>query len=308
MICPPVHTVATKSHRSIPMENIQPLLDWLSSSGITICIILIGLFIFIIVVGSITNRIEKTVLKRTSSLETNKRITTLIGVMRLVLRTFLIIIAGMLILSELGIDLAPLLATVGLLGLAVSFGAQTLVKDLISGVFILIEDKIRVGDVITVDGFTGTVESVQIRVVVLRAVNGDLHVLPNGSINQFTNHTKDFSRALWNIGVGYSEQVDRVIEVLKDEGQAFVNDPDWSEKIQSEFTVMGLNELGDSAIVVRCLLDTLPGQQWAITREFNRRIKNRLDKEGIEIPFPHRTVYFGNHLVTRPEHDQEEKE
>jgi small-conductance mechanosensitive channel len=274
--------------------HIEDVTNWFLTSGLQLLVILVSMLLLLYLTGKIIRQIEKGLENQFTTIEARKRITTLMRVLRMVVRTTIIVIGLMIVLSEIGIDMGPLLATFGVLGLAVSFGAQSLVKDLISGVFLLLEDKIRVGDVVSIKGMSGTVESIQLRVVVLRALNGDLHVIPNGTIEEFTNMTKDYSRALWNIGVGYGEDVDNVIGVIKEEGEKLVIDHEWSDKIRSPLKILGLQEMANSAIIIRCLLDTVPGEQWAITREFNKRLKKRFDLEGIEIPFPHRKVIIEN--------------
>jgi small conductance mechanosensitive channel len=202
------------------------------------------------------------------------------------------VIGSLIILSELGIDLAPILTTVGILGLAFSFGAQSLVKDVISGVFILMENKIRIGDIVEIAGKTGTVEDIKIRTVILRDLEGIVHVIPNGSIDVFSNRTMLYSSSIVDIGVAYKENVDDVIAVLRDEGERIAADPEYAESLDGPVEILGIQELADSGVIIRTLIRTVPAMQWSIAREFRRRIKNRFDAEGIEIPFPHRTIFI----------------
>ncbi len=211
-------------------------------------------------------------------------------------RALLIVIAtvaGFTILSEMGIDIGPLLAGAGVLGLAVGFGSQTLVKDIVTGVFILAEDQFSVGDVITVSGTTGVVEQVTIRTIRIRDLSGNVHIIPYSAVSEVENLTLEFSRYVFDIGVGYSEDVDHVMDVVAELGEEMYADPVWGEHIQSPLEIMGLQEMADSAIVIRARFQTDPGYQWQTGREFNRRIKKKFDELGIEIPFPHRTIYFG---------------
>lgn len=202
------------------------------------------------------------------------------------------IVALLMILGTF-IDIGPLLAGVGVLGLAVSFGAQSLVKDLISGAFMLVEGQFAVGDVVRVKDTAGLVEKITLRTIVLRDVNGVVHIIPNGTVETLSNLTKSWSRALLEIGVAYKEDVDRVMEVMLDEALELSRDPDWEELIMEEPTVPGVERFDDSAVTIRVMFKTLPLKQWDVAREYRRRIKNRFDAEGIEIPFPHVTMYWG---------------
>lgn len=202
------------------------------------------------------------------------------------------IVALLMILGTF-IDIGPLLAGVGVLGLAVSFGAQSLVKDLISGAFMLIEGQFAVGDVVRVKETAGLVEKITLRTLVLRDVNGVVHIIPNGTVETLSNLTKSWSRALLEIGVAYKEDVDRVMEVMLDEAIKLSQDPDWEELIMEEPTVPGVERFDDSAVTIRVMFKTLPLKQWDVARQYRRRIKNRFDAEAIEIPFPHRTLYWG---------------
>jgi small conductance mechanosensitive channel len=201
--------------------------------------------------------------------------------------------AGLMIL-DLFIEIGPLLAGIGVMGLAVSFGAQSLVKDVISGFFILFENQFGVGDVVTINGIGGKVERMTLRVAMLRDLEGVLHVIPNGSITVVSNRTRGFARTVVDVRVAYAEPIDRVIAVLRDLGREFWNDSAWRPMLEEEPQVLGVEELEDSAVSVRVLLTTLPGKQWDVGREFRRRLKNRFDAEGITIPFPQRTLHLGS--------------
>lgn len=202
-----------------------------------------------------------------------------------------IVVLGILLTLNAFIDIGPLLAGAGILGLAISFGAQSLVKDVISGFFYLVEGQFALGDVIEVAGKTGVVERMTLRMVVLRDSHGTVHMIPNGQITTVSNMTRQWSRAVIDVGVGYGTNVDRALEVFRAEAHAFAADPAWHGRFDGEPEVAGVDGLGDSAITIRTLLRTIPGQQWSVGREFRRRIKNRLDREGIEIPYPQRTVH-----------------
>jgi len=223
----------------------------------------------------------------------SKRARTLLPLIRNALLVLIGVMTGMVILSELGVSIGPLLAGAGVAGLAVGFGAQTLVKDFITGMFILIEDSINVGDVVRVASKAGTVEALTVRTVRLRDLGGVVHTVPFSSVDVIENMTKEYSQAVIDVGVGYRENYDEVVEVLKAISEEMRTDPELGPKILEPMLVLGLNELADSAVMIRVRIKTEASQQWAIRREFNRRVKQRFDELGIEIPYPHRTVYFG---------------
>lgn len=225
--------------------------------------------------------------------ERSARAKTLLPLFRNAVRILLAVIATLMVLAELGINITPLLAGAGVVGLAVGFGAQSLVKDLITGVFILMEDSVAVGDVVDLGGHAGVVESLTVRTIRLRDLTGTVHVLPWGQVSSVLNMTKDFSFALMDVGVAYREDVDEVIEVLKEIGADLQQDPEYGPVILEPLEVLGLDSFGDSSVNIRIRFKTLPIKQWWVRREFNRRMKRVFDQRGIEIPFPHRTLYFG---------------
>jgi moderate conductance mechanosensitive channel len=201
--------------------------------------------------------------------------------------------AGLMVLDQF-IAIGPLLAGVGVVGLAVSFGAQSLVKDVISGFFILLENQFGMGDVVAINGVAGKVERMTLRVVMLRDLEGVMHVIPNGTISVVSNRTRGFSRSVLDIGVAYEEDIDRVIAVLRDLELEFHADPAWQQAFIDKPEVLGVQALADSSVNVRVLFTTHPGRQWEVAREFRRRVKNRFDAEGITIPFPQRTIHLGS--------------
>ncbi len=176
---------------------------------------------------------------------------------------------------------------------APGFGAQSLVKDVIGGFFILLENHMNVGDVVQVAGKSGLVESINLRVTRLRDYYGEVHVIPNGEIAVLTNMTKGFSRAVLDIGVAYKEDVDKVMLIMKDVAEEMMNDPEWSDRILSDIDMAGLDSFGDSSVNIKARIDTKPLQQWSVAREYRRRLKNVFDEKGVEIPFPHVTLYMG---------------
>jgi moderate conductance mechanosensitive channel len=206
-----------------------------------------------------------------------------------------IVIVSLAVLTVLGtfIDIRPLLAGAGIIGLAISFGAQSLVKDVISGSFILMEGQFGIGDVVRIGDTGGLVEKITLRTTILRDNQGVVHVIPNGEITRLSNMTKAWSRAVLDIGIAYKEDVDRVMAVLRSIGEDLEADPDWGPLLLETPQVPGVEGFADSAVTVRMVAKTLPLKQWDVARELRRRIKNRFDAEGIELPFPHVTFYWG---------------
>ena len=217
---------------------------------------------------------------------------TVLPLLRKTLAIVIAVIAALTALAALGVNISPLLAGVGVAGLAVGFGAQTLVKDLITGVFIVIEDTIAVGDVVTVAGMTGIVEAISIRSLRLRDDAGGVHTIPFSEVSKILNMTKDFSYAVFNIGIAYREDVDRVLETVKAIGAELAADSALSDAILAPLEMHGIDRFGESAVIISARLQTRPGRQWDVAREFNRRLKRRFDELGIEMPFPTRTLFL----------------
>lgn len=262
--------------------------------------LIVLLAVLLIQIGSfLITLVEKEVVLRSrgnhaaSAVEAEKRANTLGRICRNALWAVVTATAAMMVLSELGIDVKPFLAGAGIVGLAVGFGAQNLVRDVITGMFFILEDRIRVGDVVILNGTGGLVEQVNLRTTVLRGLDGVLHVFPNGAISTMSNMTYQYSYYVFDVGVAYKENVDRVMAVLKSVGDEIMKDPDYSPFILEPLEILGVDKFADSAVVIKARVKTAPIKQWFVGREMNRRIKNRFDAEGIEIPFPHRTLYFG---------------
>jgi small conductance mechanosensitive channel len=198
-----------------------------------------------------------------------------------------------MILSELGLNIAPLLAGAGVVGLAIGFGAQKLVQDVINGAFILFQDLMSVGDVVRLGERAGVVEALSIRTVRLRDLAGVVHTIPFNSIEAVSNLTREFSFHVFDIGIAYREDVDEVIEIIKAVGEELQSDAEIGPLVLEPLEVFGLDQFGDSAIVIKGRIKTKPIKQWQVGRAFNRLIKRRFDENNIEIPFPHQTLYFG---------------
>lgn len=223
-----------------------------------------------------------------------KRAETIAQLLQSVGRAVLVILAVVLTLNQF-MNIGPLLGAGAVFGLAVSFGSQSLVKDVIGGFFILMEKQFSVGDTVEVAGRTGTVERITLRVVMLRDAQGVLHIIPNSQITTVSNQTTGWSRAVIDIGIGYDTDLDHALEVLRDEGRKFHQDPMWSARLIGVPEVLGVQSLADSAVMIRVMVRTDPGDQWGASREFLRRVKLRFDGEGIEIPYPQRTLHVRYH-------------
>ena len=226
--------------------------------------------------------------------EAEKRAQTLTHIIWHIVRVTIGVVAIIMVLGQLGLQIGPILAGVGIIGLAVGFGAQALVKDVISGFFLLLENHYRVGDVVELGGVGGLVESVTLRVTTLRDLEGRVHVIPNGQIDKLTNFTKDWSRALIDVEVAYKEDVDEVMAVLREVGEELRRDEAFKDIVLEPMEMLGVEKLGDSGVIIRLFFKTEPIQQWTVAREFRRRVKKAFDERGIEIPFPHRTIYMGD--------------
>lgn len=223
-----------------------------------------------------------------------RRIETLATVFRYVAVVVIALVAGSLVLNELGISVAPLLATAGVAGVAIGFGAQSLIKDYFNGFFLLLEDQVNQGDVVELAGKGGLVEEVTLRYVRLRDFEGHVHYVPNGEIKIVTNRTRGFATAVIEVGIAYREDVDEALAVMREVGQAMRADPKWSDRIAADTEIIGLDRLDSSAVVLRCRLRVVPAiEQWNVRREFLKRLKKAFDERDIEIPFPHLTVYPG---------------
>ncbi len=221
------------------------------------------------------------------------RARTLLSIGRNLVIVVVAFIAGIALLAELGVETGPLLAGAGIIGLAVGFGSQKLVQDIITGLFILIGDVLRVGDVVALGGKAGVVEALSMRTVTLRGYDGQVHVIPYSAIDTISNMTKDFSYWVLDMGVAYREDVDTVMRVMREVDAEMRREWPWRRDMLEPIDIAGLDRFDDSAVVIKARLKTLPGKQWAVGREFQRRLKKRFDELGIEIPFPHRTLYFG---------------
>ena len=228
-----------------------------------------------------------------SRVEREKRVQTLSRVLKLTVSIVIWGVALAMSLRELGFDIAPLLAGAGVVGLAVGFGAQNLVRDVITGLFLLIENQVRVGDVAVINGQGGLVEEVNLRTIVLRDLEGMVHTFPNGTITTLSNRTREFSAYVLDLGVAYKEDTDRVVELLRRISDEMLADAEIGPSMLDGLEIFGVDKFADSAVMIKGRVRTRPGDQWKVGRNLNRRIKMLFDAEGVEIPFPHHTLYMG---------------
>ncbi|SHJ52951.1 small conductance mechanosensitive channel [Tangfeifania diversioriginum] len=228
--------------------------------------------------------------------EVEKRINTLVDILKGIVKIVLWTIFIMIALKKFGVDIGPILASVGIIGVAVGFGAQELVRDFISGFFILLENQVRTGDVAAINGTGGLVEKIEMRTITLRDFSGTVHVFQNGKINTLSNMTREWSAMVFDVGVAYKENVDTVMEVMREVGEDLQNDANFKKAFFEPIEIFGLDQFGDSALVIKARIKTKPSQQWTIGREYRRRLKAAFDARNIEIPFPHTTVYWGEEI------------
>lgn len=274
--------------------------DWLTEHGLRILLILVVCLAVYYglrrVIPPILRRAVSAQMRGSDEEEVGQRAHTLSGVLVKTGAVIIAIVALFTILAEVGVSIAPALAGFGIAGIAVGFGAQSLVKDFISGVFILLENQYSVGDVVKIAGIAGLVEEISLRRTVLRDLDGIVHSVPNGEITVASNYTKDWSRVNLNISVGYGEDLDRVIAVINRVGKEMSEEAYWGSMMLTPPQVLRVDSLGDSGIDIKILGDTKPIKQWELMGELRRRLKRVFDEEGIEIPWPHTKVYFGGPL------------
>lgn len=232
--------------------------------------------------------------------EASKRAETLVRLLRQGVAIMIWVVALLVILNELGISVGPILASAGVAGLAVGFGAQNLVRDVISGFFLILEDQLRVGDVAVVNGTGGLVEAINFRTLVLRDLSGVVHVFPNGSVTTLSNVTKEWSAYVFDIRVAYKEDTDRVIGVMREVADELQRDEHFGHMILGDIEIFGVDRFADSAVVIKGRIRTQPIRQWDVGREFLRRIKLAFARTGIEIPFPQRALHLGTESTPLP--------
>lgn len=262
----------------------------LTEATVTIAIIITLAYAANRAIGAVIDRIQNS--RRAESAEQRRRrVETLLPLLRNAAAVIIIAVTTLIVLSEIGLDITPLLASAGVIGLAIGFGAQSLVKDVITGLFILVEDTFGVGDIVTVAGYSGVVEEMSIRTIKLRDFSGTVHVIPFGVVDAASNMTRDFSFAVFEVGVSYAANVDEVIACMREVDEELRSDPEIAAKIIEPIDIVGLDQFGDNAVVIKARTKVHPAQQWGVMRAYNRLLKMRFDERGIEIPFPQRTLH-----------------
>ena len=288
----------------MPVLSWAAVVSWLVEHGIPILIIVVvGAIVWFALKRFLPRVVRRTVAQtgyKESEEGLEKRTKTLLSIFKGMARVLIIIVVIIMILDEVGVPIAPVLAGFGIAGVAIGFGAQYLIRDLIAGIFIILENQYRVGDVVRVAGIGGLVEYITLRKTVLRDLDGIVHHVPNGEIKTASNFTRHFSRVNLNVSVGYGTDLDHAISVINRVGKELAGDEKWREKIISPPKVERVDSLGDSGIEIKILGDVKPIQQWAVMGELRLRLKKAFDAEGIEIPWPHTKVYFGNPLPDSP--------
>ncbi len=262
-------------------------------ASLRIALIAVAAWIAIAVLQRLIRLLRERLAYRIGDPEAAKRAATLGRVFNYAVGVAVSLVAGMLILAELGVSVAPILGAAGVVGIAVGFGAQSLVKDYFTGFVLLIEDQIRQGDVVVVADKSGLVEEVTLRYVRLRDYDGNVHFVPNGLINAVTNMSREYAHSVIDVGIAYHEDVDEAFDVMRAVAGELRADPAFGAKILDELEVAGVERWGDSAVVLRCRFKVVALEQWTVRREYLRRLKKAFDRRGIEIPFPHVTVYAG---------------
>ncbi len=276
--------------------------DWMISELPALLIALLLLFLAFKIVNYSINKLNKSFLMRAhdndrvDTEEAGKRVNTLTSIIHGMIKIILWVIFIMIALQKFAINIAPLLAGAGIVGLAIGFGAQELVRDYISGFFIILENQIRSGDIAIINGTAGLVEKIEFRTTTLRDFSGVVHIYQNGKISNIANMTKDWSAMVFDIGVAYKENTQVVMDLMKKVGDEMQNDSNFKDNILEPIEIFGLNKFAESAIVIKARLKTKPAQQWAIGREYRQRLKDAFDQNNIEIPFPHTTVYWGEEI------------
>jgi len=290
------------------MDNLQAIWAGVNWDSVVPQVIRIGVIVLIaalasLVIARLLKRIENGLVRRSVAAgevpsDSRKRAQTLMSLTRQGLIVVIWLLAGLIVLQEADIEIGPLLAGAGIVGVALGFGAQNLVRDFLAGFFLVLENQVRVGDVVHVNDTWGIVEQLTFRILVLRDLSGEKHIFPNGSITTLSNLTAEWSAYVFDLGVAYKENTDAVTEVIREVGAGLRADPEFGQYILEDIEVFGVDQFADSAVVIKGRIKTRPLRQWLVGREFNRRIKLAFDERGIEIPFPHRSIYFGE--ASRP--------
>lgn len=275
---------------------ITDIVNWLLYDFTYILISLVVVIVLIWLLNAISRNLEKVILKRSDALhdkEAQKRVKTLMSIGRGIMRLILWAIFALILLKRIGIEIGPIIASAGIAGIAIGFGAQELIRDFLAGFFVLLDNQIRTDDIVVINGTTGVVEKIELRTIRLRDHSGVVHIFQHGKINTLSNMTKEWSALVFEIGVAYKEDVDTVIAIMKSVGEDLEKDSRFSGNILEPISILGVEQFASSSIQLKVRIKTQTGEQWQTRREYMRRLKYAFDKKGIEIPFPHTTLYWG---------------
>ncbi|AMV72597.1 hypothetical protein JCM30471_11160 [Desulfuromonas carbonis] len=282
------------------IENYFASFSWdaIIKTGLRVTLILVAAWIATKVLQQFIKSFERRLLEKSAAgeeppSESEKRIETIVRLIRQGALLMLWLTVGLVVLKEFGVEIGPIIASAGIVGLAVGFGGQNLVRDIIAGFFIILENQIRVGDVAIINGTGGLVEKINFRTTVLRDLGGVVHIFPNGTINTLSNLTNEWSASVFEIGVAYKENTDRVIAIMQQVGEGMRGDEYFGPLMLEAPEIFGVDKFADSAVIIKGRIKTKPIRQWEVGREFLRRVKFAFDENRIEIPFPHRSLYFG---------------
>lgn len=275
---------------------ITDIVNWLLYDFTYILISLVVVIVLIWLLNAISRNLEKVILKRSDALhdkEAQKRVKTLMSIGRGIMRLILWAIFALILLKRIGIEIGPIIASAGIAGVAIGFGAQELIRDFLAGFFLLLDNQIRTDDIVVINGTTGIVEKIELRTIRLRDHSGVVHIFQHGKVNTLSNMTKEWSALVFEIGVAYKEDVDTVIAIMKSVGEDLEKDSRFSGNILEPISILGVEQFANNSIQLKVRIKTQTGEQWQTRREYMRRLKYAFDKKGIEIPFPRTTLYWG---------------
>lgn len=275
---------------------ITDIVNWLLYDFTYILISLVVVIVLIWLLNAISRNLEKVILKRSDALhnkEAQKRVKTLMSIGRGIMRLILWAIFALILLKRIGIEIGPIIASAGIAGIAIGFGAQELIRDFLAGFFVLLDNQIRTDDIVVINGTTGVVEKIELRTIRLRDHSGVVHIFQHGKVNTLSNMTKEWSALVFEIGVAYKEDVDTVIAIMKSVGEDLEKDSRFSGNILEPISILGVEQFANNSIQLKVRIKTQTGEQWQTRREYMRRLKYAFDKKGIEIPFPRTTLYWG---------------
>ena len=275
------------------------IINWALNHGIKIIFIAVIAYILKLISKHFIQRIVKAAVSSEKFVTTDgevKRMNTLVRIFSWTINTIIVVIATMMILQEFGVKIAPILASAGIVGVAIGFGGQYLVKDFITGFFIIFENQYRIGDVITIEGISGVVDDISLRITTLSDMNGTVHYIPHGEVKKVSNFTRNFAKINLNVGVSYNANLNHVITIINKIGNELADDPEWKESINKAPRFLRVDTLGASSVNIKIVGETKPQRQWDVTGELLKRIKETFEEEDIEIPYPQTVVHLPNNI------------